>query len=120
VLTLDAAAQLVTLAEAAAVLWASGTQFSILQILAIESAGRMVKILSAWIPARIGADESGAAASFALLGLAPGTGLTLAVARRVRDLLLCAAGVAWGAACASEVRCAEAEPRVISLCIQER
>jgi hypothetical protein len=75
-----------------------GIHASLFQVVAIEAAGRIVKILGAWIPGRIGADEGGAVASFALLGMAPAAGLVLAVARRMRDLLWCAAGVVWAAA----------------------
>lgn len=97
VLLLDALAQIVTLAEVAGVLWAVGIHISLPRVLVIEAAGRMVKILAAWIPGRIGADEGGAAASFALLGIAPAAGLMLTLARRVRDLLWCVVGIVWAA-----------------------
>jgi hypothetical protein len=48
-----------------------------------------------WLPARIGADESGAAAAFAGLGLPAAAGLALAVARRIRDVLNTLAGLTW-------------------------
>ncbi|HET8546621.1 MAG TPA: lysylphosphatidylglycerol synthase domain-containing protein [Bryobacteraceae bacterium] len=95
VMALETVAQLLTLAEVAAVLCVAGMRTSALHILAIESAGRLVKILAAWVPARLGADEAGAAAAFAILGLPPAAGLTLALARRLRDLLFCIAGAAW-------------------------
>jgi len=97
VLALAALAQFFTLVEVSAVLWAIGLQVSVLHVVAIEAAGRMVKILGAWVPGRIGADEGGAAASFALLGLPPVGGLLLVVTRRVRDLLWCTAGIGWAA-----------------------
>lgn len=119
VLALDSIAQLVTLAEVAAVLWAAGIRFSALHVLALEAAGRMVKILGAWIPGRIGADEGGAAVSFALLGLPPAAGLMLVLARRVRDLLSCAAGTIWAAS--STARRPAPGPRTspVSLCREE-
>jgi hypothetical protein len=117
VLGLDSLAQIVTLFEVSAVLWAVGLRSSVLQVLVIEAAGRVVKILGAWIPGRIGADESGAAASFALLGLAPAAGLVLAAARRVRDLLLCGAGVVWAAHSSREERPATQAPPAVSLCM---
>lgn len=120
VLALDALAQLVTLAEVAAVLWAAGMRVSVSRVLAIEAAGRMVKILSAWIPGRIGADEGGSAASFALLGFAPAAGLMLAVARRVRDLLCCSVGVLWAARSGAETSAVKAETGRVSLCMEER
>lgn len=119
VLALDALAQIVTLGEVAAVLWAVGIQPSLLQVLVIEAAGRMVKILAAWIPGRIGADEGGAAASFALLSLAPAAGLMLALARRVRDLLWCAAGIGWGAHSGVRQRAVKSGAQRASLCMGE-
>jgi hypothetical protein len=102
VLALDAVAQLLTLAEVAGVMWAAGIRPSFLQVIAIEAAGRVVKILGIWIPGRIGADEGGAAASFALLGFPAAAGLMLAVARRARDLLWCAVGIVWAARSGAE------------------
>ncbi len=120
VLALDAFAQFLTLAEVAAVLLALGIPVSILHVLAIEAAGRMVKILGVWIPGRLGADEGGAAASFALFGFAPAAGLMLAVARRVRDLLWCSAGILWVAKSGAQPPTAKAVARQVSLCMEER
>jgi hypothetical protein len=50
---------------------------------------------SPWAPARIGADETGMAAAFLMFGLPSASGLTLALARRVRDLIEVLAGVGW-------------------------
>lgn len=115
VLALDTLAQFFTLVEVSIVLWAIGLRVSVLHVVAIEAAGRMVKILGAWVPGRIGADEGGAAAPFALLGLPPAAGLLLVVTRRVRDLLWCAAGIgcaarlsAWSPA--GEARMSPASP----------
>jgi hypothetical protein len=69
-------------------------------VLAIEGASRAIKIMAGWMPARIGADESGFAGAFAALGLSPASGLTLALARRSRDLLGALVGLAWLAATA--------------------
>lgn len=98
VLILAAVAQTITLLEVAAVLWAAGIRCSAAHVLAIESASRLVKTLGAFIPARIGSDEGGSAAAFALLGFAPAAGLMLAVARRARELLFSVAGIACAAA----------------------
>lgn len=120
VLALDSLAQIVTLVEVWAALWAVGIRASMLEILVIEAAGRLVKILGAWIPGRIGADEGGAAASFALLGLAPSVGLMLAAARRGRDLLWCGAGIVWAAqSSAQRRRVASPGTRHASLCMEE-
>jgi hypothetical protein len=64
-------------------------------VLGIESALRMVKMVGGWLPARIGADESGAAAAFVAFGFTPAAGLVLALVRRFRDLLWCAWGLGW-------------------------
>ncbi len=120
VLALDSVAQLVTLAEVAAVLWVVGIRASVLEVLAIEAAGRVVKVVAAWIPGRIGADEGGAAGSFALLGMPPAAGLMLAVARRVRDVILCAAGIALAAGAGTRQAAATAVPSQASLCMEER
>jgi hypothetical protein len=58
----------------------------------------MVKMASGWLPARIGADESGAAGAFLSFGLPAAAGVALALARRARDLLACLVGLtrlAW-------------------------
>jgi hypothetical protein len=55
----------------------------------------MVKMAAGWMPARIGADESGAAGAFLSFGLPAASGLTLALARRTRDLLASFIGLAW-------------------------
>jgi len=64
-------------------------------IFAFDAASRAVKMLTGWMPARIGADEGASAGLFVALGLASGAGLALALTRRSRDLLWCAAGLAW-------------------------
>ncbi len=107
VLALDAVAQTLTLTEVGAVLWAAGVRVSLLDVLVLEAAGRLVKIVGAWIPGRISADEGGAAASFALLGFPAAAGLMLVLARRMRDLLWCGAGVVWMAKDAPGQMCAE-------------
>jgi hypothetical protein len=119
VLALDALAQLLTLIEVLAALWVVGIRVSMLQVLVIEAAGRMVKILGAWIPGRIGADEGGAAASFTLLGLAPGVGLMLATGRRLRDLLCCAAGLVWAAHSSVRQRVGRPIRQPAALCMEE-
>jgi hypothetical protein len=64
-------------------------------MLAIEGVSRGIKIMAGWMPARIGADESGIAGAFFAFGLSPASGLTLALARRSRDLLAALIGLSW-------------------------
>jgi hypothetical protein len=120
ILALETIAQLLTLLEVAGVLWVMSTRLSALHVVAIESAGRLVKILAVWVPARLGADEAGTAASFAVLGLPAAAGITLAVARRLRDLLFCLAGAAWTGWSARPVRTVIAQPELTSLCVEEQ
>jgi len=56
---------------------------------------RGLKMLSGWIPARLGSDEGGAVSAFALTGFSPMLGLALALTRRVRDLLWALIGIVW-------------------------
>jgi Lysylphosphatidylglycerol synthase TM region len=63
--------------------------------LTIDGLTRMTKMLSCWIPARLGADEAGAISAFSVAGLSPVLGLTLALTRRSRDLLWAVCGMAW-------------------------
>lgn len=64
-------------------------------LLALEAANRVVKAAGGFVPARIGADETGMAAAFVTFGLPSASGLVLALARRSRDLLEVLIGFAW-------------------------
>jgi hypothetical protein len=59
----------------------------------MESAGRFVTIAFKFIPYRLGIDEAGSGAVAQVLGLGPATGVTLALVRRLRILVLNAAGL---------------------------
>jgi hypothetical protein len=92
---LDIGCQLLLAAEVIAVLWILRIPFHAGTILALEAGNRGAKMLTGWLPARIGADEGATAGLFAVLGLSSAAGLALAVTRRLRDLLACGAGFAW-------------------------
>jgi hypothetical protein len=94
-LLLDAVCQALVAAEVATVFWFLRLPLHAGVILGLEAASRMVKMASGWMPARIGADESGAAGAFLSFGLPAAAGLALALARRTRDLLACLVGLAW-------------------------
>jgi hypothetical protein len=64
-------------------------------ILGLESASRVVRAMGGWLPARIGADESGMAAAALTFGLSSLSGLAIALARRVRDMAEALAGLSW-------------------------
>ncbi len=90
--------QVVMLGEVATVLAALGHPHDLTRLFEIEAASRVVKMLSFYVPARMGADEAGAAGAFLLLGLNPAAGVALALARRLQVLAWATLGLAWFAA----------------------
>jgi hypothetical protein len=92
---LDVTCQVLLGAEVIAILWCLGIPLHAATVLGIEGASRVIKIMAGWMPARIGADESGTAGAFLAFGLSPASGLTLALARRSRDLLAALIGLSW-------------------------
>ncbi|MFA5907568.1 MAG: lysylphosphatidylglycerol synthase domain-containing protein [Vicinamibacterales bacterium] len=59
----------------------------------LESAGRFVTIAFKFIPYRLGIDEAGSGAVAQIIGIGPAAGVTLALVRRLRILVLNAAGL---------------------------
>jgi len=92
---IDVACQVLIASEVLVVLWALHLSIHFFTILVIEGVTRGLKMLSGWIPARLGSDEGGAISAFALTGLSPMLGLALALTRRVRDLLWALIGIVW-------------------------
>jgi len=95
---IDVACQALVASEVVVVLWALHLSIHFFTILVIEGVTRGLKMLSGWIPARLGSDEGGAVSAFALIGFSPMLGLALALTRRVRDLLWAFVGIvllAW-------------------------
>jgi len=92
---LDVACQLLLVSEVAVVLWSLRLPFHLLNLLAIEGLTRCVKMVTGFVPARLGADEGGAMSAFAASGLSPALGLTLAFTRRARDLSWALVGLTW-------------------------
>src|SRR5580658_1741127 len=92
---IDVACQALIASEVVVVLWSLHLPIHFLTILVIEGVTRGLKMLSGWIPARLGSDEGGAISAFALTGLSPMLGLVLALTRRVRDLLWALIGIVW-------------------------
>jgi uncharacterized membrane protein YbhN (UPF0104 family) len=89
------ACQVLMVMEIAAIFWALKMPIHCGMILALEAANRVVKAMGSWVPARIGADETGMAAAFIAFGLPSASGLALALARRSRDLLEVLIGFTW-------------------------
>jgi hypothetical protein len=92
---IDVACQVLIASEVVVVLWSLHLSIHFFTILVIEGVTRGLKMLSGWIPARLGSDEGGAISAFALTGLSPALGLALALTRRVRDLLWALIGIVW-------------------------
>ena len=92
---IDVACQALIASEVAVVLWSLHLFIHFFTILAIDGVTRGLKMLSGWIPARLGSDEGGAISAFALAGLSPMLGLALALIRRVRDLIWALIGIIW-------------------------
>lgn len=59
----------------------------------LESAGRFVLVAFKFVPYRLGIDEAGSGAVATALGLSPSVGVTLALVRRLRIVILNAVGL---------------------------
>jgi hypothetical protein len=92
---LDALCQVLLAAEVVAIFLSLKIPLHAATVLGIEGATRAIKMATGWMPARIGADESGIAGTFLAFGLSPASGITLALARRSRDLLAALIGLTW-------------------------
>ena len=93
--SLDLSCQLLLVCEVAVVLWSLRLPFHVFTVFAIEGLTRGVKMMTGFVPARLGADEGGAMSAFAASGFSPAFGLTLALTRRARDLAWALVGLAW-------------------------
>lgn len=91
----DVACQALIALEVVVVLWALHLSIHFFTVLVIEGVTSGLKMLSGWIPARLGSDEGAAISAFALIGFSPMLGLGLALTRRVRDLLWAFIGILW-------------------------
>lgn len=92
---IDLGCQLLMASEVVVVLWSLRLPTAVVPVLAIEGVTRAMKMVSGWVPARLGADEGGAMSAFMVAGLSPVLGLTLALTRRMRDLLWALIGLSW-------------------------
>ena len=71
----------------------TGGQITLIDAFLLESAGRFVTIAFKFVPYRLGIDEAGSGAVSQVLGLGAATGVTLALVRRLRIIVLNAAGL---------------------------
>ncbi len=92
---LSLVAQGLALVEIYAVVIPLGITPSLASLLVMEAFTKLAKALFFFVPARIGADEGSSAGIFALLGLAPTAGVTLALARRWRAIFWSGVGLAF-------------------------
>ncbi len=65
-----------------------GAQSTLVDAFLMESTGRFVMIAFKFVPYRLGIDEAGSGAVAQVLGLNPATGVTLALVRRLRIIVL--------------------------------
>jgi hypothetical protein len=70
-----------------------GEHTTLLDAFLMEAAGRFVTIAFKFIPYRVGVDEAGAGAVGQVIGLSSATGVTLALVRKIRILVLNAVGL---------------------------
>jgi len=110
---IDIACQALIASEVVVVLWSLHLSIHFFTVLVIEGVTRGVKMMSGWIPARLGSDEGGAISAFALSGLSPTLGIALALTRRVRDLLWALIGIVWLTWNARETRRSQEPARLI-------
>jgi len=80
-------------AEVWVVLAALIPNVTIAEAFLLESAGRFVTVAFKFVPYRLGIDEAGSGAVAAVLGFAPAIGVTLALIRRLRIIILNAFGL---------------------------
>ena len=94
-LAFEALFHLFGLAEVYVVLWLlAGEPPSLLHAFILESAGRVINVLFRFVPLRVGVDENGSKMIALALGLPGGTGVLLALSRKLRVLFWTAIGVA--------------------------
>jgi hypothetical protein len=70
----------------------NGTAPALLTAFLFETANRLLQVVFRFVPLRLGVDEAGTAGFAALIGVAPKTGLALAILRKARMLFWAAAG----------------------------
>jgi hypothetical protein len=94
ILAIEVAAQALLVLELFVLLRTTGKAFSVLQPLLIEAATKFVGLAFFFIPGQMGAAEGTYAFIFKTVGLPASAGFALALARRLRSLLVAGAGLA--------------------------
>jgi glycosyltransferase 2 family protein len=80
-------------AEVWVILVALAPNATLVDAFLLESAGRFVLVAFKFVPYRLGIDEVGSGAVATVLGLSPAVGVTLALVRRLRMVILNAVGL---------------------------
>lgn len=93
VLVLEAAAHLMLVLEIWIVMLALGFDLSWTGALILEGGGKVISVAFAFIPGQVGASEGVTAMLAGTIGLPAAAGLTLALVRRMRGLVIAAASV---------------------------
>ena len=93
VIAIEATAHMLLIAEIWIVIQALGLSPSWIAAIIVEGGVKFITIVFAFIPGQLGASEGVYALLAAAVGLPTAAGLTLALVRRVRGLLVAAAGV---------------------------
>lgn len=93
ILSAEFAAQALLLLELFILLRATGEPFSILKPFLIEGASKFISLAFFFIPGQVGAAEGTYALIFKTVGLPASAGFALAVARRLRSVMVAGAGL---------------------------
>jgi uncharacterized membrane protein YbhN (UPF0104 family) len=94
IVAIEFAAQALLVLELFVLLRTTGKPFSVLQPFLIEAAAKFIGLAFFFIPGQVGAAEGTYAFIFKTVGLPASAGFALAVARRLRSLLIAGAGLA--------------------------
>jgi hypothetical protein len=89
----EVAFHVAAVAEVWVVLAALVPEVTFTEAFLLESAGRFVTVAFKFVPYRLGIDEAGSGAVATVLGFAPAVGVTLALVRRLRIIVLNAVGL---------------------------
>jgi hypothetical protein len=95
ILALELAAQALLVLELFVLLRTTGKPFSVFHPLLVEAATKFVGLAFFFIPGQVGAAEGTYALIFKTVGLSASAGFALAVARRLRSILVAGAGLAF-------------------------
>lgn len=93
VLLLELLASFTGVIEAYIILDATTTHTSLLAAFLIEVVNRLINVIFAFVPLRVGVEEGGAALTLRALGYSVGEGVSLAIIRKIRTLFWIAFGL---------------------------